>query len=138
MNNRIENVREYFTRIFSRFAVRIETIPDETELIGIGVYGVPRDEMAWVRREIGDAEESLFAGFGLGLIPMVRSRETTAKHYPGLVSPWICKPSYFSGASEPDPELSLEQFLSIPSSYKHERPGSAPAVPTSGDMLLAA
>ena len=82
---RIETVLDYFTRLFSRFAVRIETIPDEPELVGIGVYGVPRDEMAWIRKAIGDAEDELFAGFGLGLIPMIRSRETTAKHYPNLI-----------------------------------------------------
>lgn len=138
MNNRIETVRAYFTRIFSRFAVRIEAIPDEPELIGIGVYGVPRDEMAWVRREIGDAEDSLFAGFGLGLIPMVRSRETTAKHYPSLVAPWICKPSDAASPAESCPAHYLEQFMAIPSPYKHERPGSAPADLASEYMLLAA
>ena len=138
MNIRIETVLDYFTRLFSRFAVRIETIPDEPELVGIGVYGVPRDEMAWVRTAIGDAEESLFAGAGLGLIPMIRSMETTAKHYPGLVAPWVCQPSSAAVEVEFVPAHFLEQFISVTSPRKYALRNSAPVDSTPDDMLLAA
>lgn len=138
MNNRIKTVLDYFTRLFSRFAVRIESIPDEPELIGIGVYGVPRDEMAWVRKEIGDAEDSLFSGFGIGLIPMIRSMETTAKHYPSLVAPWVCQPSCGAFQIESVPAYFLAQFMSVQPQRKYNLPGSAPADSTPDEMLLAA
>ena len=77
-----EAIREHFAKLFGRYAARIEPMPDEPELLGIGVYGVPREEMAMVRTKICEAEDSEFSGLGIGLIPMVRSVETTAKHYP--------------------------------------------------------
>lgn len=134
----IEELKAYFVRKFKRFVVALEPIPSEPELIGVAVYGVPKDEIAWVRQEIFDTEDSAFSGLGLGLIPMVRSRETTEKYYPELLSSWnLCASGLRAMTCHFDFTHEIADYLK-PQDTPASLTADNPVAPANTQLLLAA
>jgi hypothetical protein len=85
-----ENIRSgilsFFTRMFKEYAVRLEIIPDEPDMIGIGVYGVANENVAAISDTICDSQELFPQDQTPEFIPLVRNLGTTRKYYPSLLT----------------------------------------------------
>lgn len=78
--------RLYLTAKFPHYPVRFESVDDDPDTIGVGVFGVDRSARMTVRRCIFDLDATLAAPKGLIFIPMVRDLETTMRHYPDMIT----------------------------------------------------
>ena len=78
---------------FPLFVIRAERIHDDPCAVGIGVFNVPAESVKMVRTAIHALDEQLCDGTLLALIPLVRNRGVTARHYPEFVSSWQARPA---------------------------------------------
>ena len=88
MKSKTDAVKADLMCRLDRYTIAWETIPGEPYLIGVGVFGVPREESGWVRQVIAETEERFLPDGELGLIPLIRDLKTTTKHYPQHMRTW--------------------------------------------------
>jgi len=80
--------RDILTAWFPSCHVQFETLGEDPNVIGVGVYGVPKPLVKWVKKKIHELDGRFFADAGYVLLPLVRDWETTCKFYPHLVRQW--------------------------------------------------
>lgn len=100
--------------------------------IGVGVYGVSREDVRQVEDMILDLDWELCAGNGCVLTPRVRDMETTRRFYPHLLPRWKV-----AVAEDPD----QMEFLVQPAirEWVNKWPvNNAGLSTTNGDLALAA
>jgi len=86
-------VRDILATAFPEFHVQFEAIGDDPNTICVGVYGVPKVQVKWVKKKIHELDATFFADTGYVLVPMVRDLETTRRHYPHLLRNWKASPA---------------------------------------------
>jgi len=88
MNKRTALLLRLCERALGRYVVRIEPVPGEPELTGIGVYGVEDASVAQVLDVLSSIEQTTFSSAEGGIVPLLRSKEVTEKYYPDLARAW--------------------------------------------------
>lgn len=87
MNENLEKLETSLKAAFSSYVVRLESVPNEPLLVGVGVYGVANERVLQIAERIAELEEQLFPSGELGLVPLIRNTITTAKYYPDRLRP---------------------------------------------------
>ena len=88
MHKSIGELNEVLARVFQRYVTKLESIPDEPELVGVGVYGVEKEKVSYVSGMICKISDKFFPVSGVELIPLVRSEGITDRYYPEFSRVW--------------------------------------------------
>lgn len=87
MDSTTGQIKEAVATLYPLNFIQIEEIPDEPNLIGVGVYGVEKNQVMVVAESIAKIEDTLFPDGSRGLIPLIRDIETTQQYYPECMPP---------------------------------------------------
>ncbi len=130
-------LKSIFTQLFKRYPIRIETIPDEPTAIGIGVFDVEQSAVQGVIEMIMQKEEELYPNFERELLPLVRNRTVTAKHYADMTH-WASS-SFFSTARKQVCTFSLDALSSVSKKWTSgNTQGTSPTSYCDTELSLAA
>ena len=127
MNATHRVVTETLTSKLKNFVVRIEDVPDEPRIIGVGVYGVDQEQVMIVAETVLDAEEQLFPDGEFALLPLVRNQEVTARYYPQFLEPWHWQFTSGYGEESDLPSAAAVPFIYSPNNeeYSIQQPSGA-------------
>lgn len=66
------------------YVVRVESVQDDEDAIGVGVFSVPASARRDVYGALASVEFTLLEGTRYSIVPLIRTPEATAAYYPEL------------------------------------------------------
>jgi hypothetical protein len=81
-------IAELMAYRFPKYPIRFESVGEETDVLGVGVFCVPDYDFIHVQDFIFDLQSKVKLPLGWELLPLVRDPSATRKHYPEVLDRW--------------------------------------------------